>query len=208
MKAFGNTVWKRFGVICALMCWLAIGLPTARAQSKLSMSALLAPSYIKTSSYNDQGGRYRSHHTSLPLGAMLHYHFSDRWSASSGLLLEWTDDSRKESNFISQSHYFSIPILLNYQTNQKRLSPYFSAGTQLHNWKYWNYGVPGEEVGVNFGSRVQSVRIRLFLGAGLKYQLNEHLSLIIQPVFTYEAKNWIGARTFQYSLQTQLVCRF
>jgi hypothetical protein len=209
MKASGTTVWKRVRVIGVFMSWLAVGSPAAKAQSKLSMSALVAPGYVRTASSNDQGGRNSAHYRSLPLGAMLNYHFSNQWSGSSGLLLEWQDKLSKESNFISQSHYFSIPILFNFQSAQKRLSPYFSVGTQLQSWKYWNYGVSGEdEVGVNFGSRVQYVRVRLLLGAGLKYQLNEHLSLITQPVFIYGTEKERSTRTFQYSLQTQLVCRF
>lgn len=174
------------------------------AQSKLSMSALLAPSYIRTSSSNDQGGRYRTHQSSLPLGAMLHYHFSDRWSASSGLGLEWRYWSDKDYyNFGGQRHYFYIPLLFNYQVNKKRLSPYFSAGAQLYKWKYLNYGVPGNEVGLTIG---MPVRVHYLAGAGVKYRFNEYLSLTTQPIFIYGSED--GKRTYQYSLQTQLVCRF
>jgi hypothetical protein len=205
MNVTGNTMWKKFGISCATIGLLVAGFTTASAQSKFSMSALLTPGYIRASFPSDQEGRIFNNSRSLGTGAMLHYQFSDQWSATSGLGIESRYSLDGDPNASFQTHYFNIPLLLNYQATQKRLSPYYSAGVQLNKlqYLYFNYGPQTDIVAATAKPRV---RAQYMAGAGLKYQFNEHLALTTQPIFMYGSED--GDRNYQYSLQTQLVCRF
>ncbi len=215
-----NSVILRKGVAWALAALLLAVMHSGHAQSRFSASLTVAPSLTRVVHQDEADLITRNPYKQLgyQLGTQLYYHFSDQWSVSSGLWLEWNQIPSKYYDAVPGSlafersfhHNFQIPILLNYQTTTKRLAPYFSAGLVLHKAKY-SYIVirttTGEETehGSNFYSPILP---RLLLGAGIKYRLNEHLSLITQPVIMYEVEKERGKRVFQYSLQTQLVCRF
>jgi hypothetical protein len=201
------------GAFLALMAFLLALVHTGQAQSRFSASVTAAPSLSRVTYRNNDSKPFTQQ--GFQAGTVLHYHISEQWSVSSGLWLEWTRTPTRpwvvgSGLQSSTGHNFRFPLLLHYQVTARRLAPYLSGGLVLYKEKYEIFKVtyppdPSAELGFNVN---QALRPHLLLGAGLKYRLNEHLSLITQPVFTYGADNFVGTRTFQYSLQTQLACRF
>ena len=162
----------------------------------------------------------KSNSVGYSAGLMGRYALSTRWSASVGVWATQLTSTKGDFSFNgSQSsinyhntHPFSfaykIPLLINYQLSDKRLSPYFSAGVSL-NFRaksYVDLG-NGEEVAVTYG---KPVVVTPLVGAGAIYRINGHLSIIAQPTIQYNLPHstYSYYRSYQLSLQTQVMYNF
>lgn len=180
---------------------------TMLAQSRFSMSVDAAPVY--------EALRYTSPAEVAPVnlwgfraGTSLHYRLAPRWSVSSGLWMEWNGarNAGIGSHSDLTSHYFKVPLLAHYRLTDKRLAPYFSAGLVWDEFKYSVYSNSKPRESITVFNVATKPQLKYLLGAGGKYQLNEHLAGIVQPTFIYGARS--GGRSYQLSLQTQLLFQF
>jgi hypothetical protein len=166
---------------------------TVRAQSRFSIAPLVAPfsSYAESRKEPMQF----KYSTGLSLGAMAHYHFSPSWSLATGFWYQWANAKQQRGEFPAFSRdkeqYYEVPLLLNYRPTAKKVSPYFSAGILLSKR-------PGF---------YRSLVPKLQLGAGVSYQLNQRLALVVQPTLVLGSDKY--SRDYPpnrlLSLQTQLV---
>ncbi|MDQ6477080.1 outer membrane beta-barrel protein [Dyadobacter sp. LHD-138] len=187
------------------------------AQRKFAFSAIVAPFYghTKTSTtvilpdYNGSGTlspqEFKSE--SSPKGYWIglngRYSLSKKWSASTGL---WFSQSRsKTSASLGRSHNFSIPVMVNFQTSERKLSPYFSAGA------LWNFGTTSRVDIPDMGTAIfksdrNTSRVSPMVGAGVVYQFSPHLSLIAQPTFSYAIPpSGIHMRAYRLGFNAQLM---
>lgn len=149
---------------------------------------------------------------------MGHYALTTNWSVSTGF---WYNRSSTDGIFPFApgsiparyiTRILQIPLLLNYRSSQKRLSPYFSAGALASFLQPTIFrpesGSGLDDAKVRFD---QSVKYRAVLGAGISYQLNPHLSFIAQPLLIWNFKpssNYTHFVSYQLNGQTQLVYSF
>ena len=189
----------------------------AFAQSKVAFSATVAPFYGHTKTTTTvilpvdySGGTLASqvfHSESSPKGYWVglngRYSISRKWSASTGLW--FSESSLKTSASSSRSHNFSIPVIINFQSSERKLSPYFSAGA------LWNFGTTSHvnipDLGtVIFKSESNTSRISPLVGAGIIYHFAPHFSLIAQPTFSYAIPpSGFNSHAYQLGLHLQLM---
>lgn len=201
-------------------------------QNKFSFSISAAPCYTysnTTSTLQYPLGNstilpvdvhYQQKGSGYSVGVLARYEFSAHFSVSSGIWLNHNHynqptintnpDLTLNPNGIqvvggpSNTRNYQIPLLVNYQSSTKRLSPYFSAGTYIN--------LPYTKIFPEGTTTVPNQKIRLYptIGAGIKYQLSNHLSLVTQPTFTYlvPISTYISYQYYQLSLQTQLLYKF
>lgn len=195
-------------------------------QSNLSLSLSAAPHYdfssIKRTDYfpDSKSGvaipvDWTSRQTGqgYSVGLMAHYAFPPRWSLSTGLWLNHTyykapvittNPAVLISSGATRQRNYQIPLLVNYQSATRRLSPYFSAGT-LFSFPAITFFSGSDNPG-KFGNR--RVRVVPAVAAGLHYRLNAHLSLSAQPMLSYylpNSKEITYYNSYRLSVQTQLV---
>ncbi|WP_161597211.1 outer membrane beta-barrel protein [Dyadobacter flavalbus] len=189
---------------------------TGFCQSKFSFSATLAPFYahnkttvqlpVDSGFDPNPGGVWTSKSSSKGywVGLNGRYSFSKKWSASTGL---WFSQSRsKNSNSSSRSHNFAIPVMVNFQTSERKLSPYFSAGA------LWNFASTSRITTKDFGTLIFKFgkgdisRLLPTVGAGVIYHFAPHFSLIGQPTFGYAIPpSGIDSHTYQPGFNMQLM---
>ena len=219
-----------------LCLWLALlGFPTALVfgQSKLSVSATIAPTvshtvYSYRFLYPDSdgqvvepvylnGSRWASGYSA---GLSILYTYAPGWSVSSGLWYQQltTRQSRQaaagEGTVTLRSRVLRIPLLLNYASSTKRLSPYFSFGALT------DVPIPSRVIVTRSGQATQNLRLEtstrpifhLLLGAGAQYRLTGHCLLMAQPVWAYKLGQLGGANandsSFELSILTQIAYTF
>ena len=199
-----------------ILMGILLSCSTVFGQSKFSFSATVAPfySYNKTtvklpiySGFDPNLGGVWTSKSSLKgywVGLNGRYLFSKKWSASTGL---WFSQSRlKNSNSSSRSHNFSIPVMINFQTSERKLSPYFSAGAS------WNFASTSratiKDIGtVIFKSGKGNIsRLSPTVGAGAIYHFAPHFFLIGQPTFGYTIPPCgIDSHAYQLAFNMQLM---
>lgn len=186
-------------------------------QNKFAFSATVAPFYGHNKSkviipVDDGSGTFPLQEwksESSPKGYWIglngRYSFSRKWSASTGL---WFSESWLKPSNISRSHNFSIPVMVNFQTSEKKLSPYFSAGASWNLVTTSRVYVPGVGT-VTFKSDNNNIsRILPMIGAGAVYHFAPHLSLIAQPTFSYSIPpSGYNSHAYQLSLNMQLMLK-
>lgn len=182
---------------------------TTLAQSRLSMSVDAAPVYERFgySSGSTEGVPFST--WGARLGTSLHFRLAPRWSVSSGLGLEWKGHKRATfGNYYTHYtiHSFKVPLLVHYTLSDKRLSPYFSTGLVWDRIQYSVNSNSKHRESITLLNILRESQIKYLLGAGVKYRLNDHLFGVVQPTFIYGARR--DARSYQLSLQTQLVFQF
>ena len=151
-------------------------------------------------------------------GIMAHYTFTPNWSVSTGFWYNrFSTDGifpfapgNVSARYITQ--ILQVPLLANYRSSQKRLSPYFSAGVLASFLQPTIFrpeaGSGLDDAKVRFD---QSVKYRAMLGAGISYRLNPHVSLIAQPMLIWNFKpkgDFSHYVSYQVNGQTQLVYWF
>lgn len=151
-------------------------------------------------------------------GVMIHYTFTPNWSASTGF---WYYRSSRNGIFPFApgdipacyiTRILQIPLLLNYRSNQKQLSPYFSVGALASFLQPTIFrpesGSGLDDAKVSFN---ESVTYRAVLGAGISYRFNSRLSLIAQPLLVWNFKpndTYSHYTSYQVNGQTQLLYSF
>ncbi|GLU55524.1 outer membrane beta-barrel protein [Dyadobacter frigoris] len=196
-------------------------------QSKFAFSATVAPFYghinskniFVVPSYSVGGGLITTEMKSKTttkgywVGLNGRYSFSSKWSASTGL---WLSESRQSVSDItftpavpyytgrSKSHNFAIPVIVNFQTSESKLSPYFSAGA------LWNFNstsrlnISSSESYIVFKSN--NSKVTPMVGAGVIYNFAQHLSVIAQPTFGYVIpSSGIDSHAYRLSFNLQLM---
>ncbi|UFH52299.1 outer membrane beta-barrel protein [Spirosoma sp. KNUC1025] len=172
----------------------------ATAQSRFSVSAMLAPAYshnhtrlnllIPDGMGQTTNVQVSSNTSSVGYlaGAMFQYGFSDQWSISAGF---WYNRVGTDGTFpftlnpvpvriINQD--LQIPVLLNYRLTTKRLSPYFSVGS-LANFRQKTIYRDESNTGEG-NARVlfkDPVNYRAVVGVGVSYRVNQQWTLLFQP---------------------------
>ncbi|QHV99410.1 PorT family protein [Spirosoma endbachense] len=203
-------------------------------QTKFALSINLAPIYTHTD-YNstlpfpDSNTQSpttvvtsSSHGLNYMLGLSARYNFSPKWSASTGIWATHglSGTTHFDINGISAqlpyrySHPFTnaykVPLLVNYESSTKRLSPYFSMGASLdfRSVSYVELEGNGQEVPVKFG---KALIITPIIGVGAIYQLNNHLLIVAQPTIQYNVQShptYAYYHSYQIGLQMQLMHQF
>lgn len=202
-------------------------------QQKLSVSATVAPTYMHTLYksrffYPNSDGQivepiYMSGKRWAPgysVGASVLYNYAPGWSVASGIWYQQmtTRQARQtaagEGTTTVRNRAIRIPVLLNYASSTKRLSPYFSLGFLT------DIPLPARVVVVRAGQSTQNLVLEnsrrpvfnFMLGAGAKYQLSRRYTLLAQPVWTYQLGQLGGASSdnpsYELSLLTQLAYSF
>lgn len=202
------------------------------AQSKFAVSVSVSPLYsysnVKLNTYFPDyitNGApvltqysVRSTSNGYSVSILGRYRFSSHWSVTTGVGMShnWsevptilTDPHIDIEATVSRSRNYQIPVLVNYQTTTKRLSPYFSAGLLLSFRGLSFLPLNGNpEVRVRSGGKLLTAMP--IVGAGISYQLSTHLCLIAQPTFRYSIPDSevIYAHSYQIGLLTQLLYKF
>lgn len=169
----------------------------------------------------DQTYDLRSTNWGYVAGGVLQYKFTSKWSVAGGF---WYNRLSTESTFpfpvngvsvparvVSSS--YRVPLTLNYRLTTRRLSPYFSAGALASFSRPTLYkpeaGAGLSDVKINFGKHKATVQA--LVGAGVWYQLNTHLSLIVQPTLIWAFRpnrQYERFVSYQINGQTQLLYSF
>ncbi|CAN5361484.1 hypothetical protein BH09BAC4_BH09BAC4_09820 [soil metagenome] len=185
-------------------------------------STINLPEFVGNSStltFMDVNTDIRQTGQGYSVGLMARYEFSTHFSISTGIRLNHykaneatittNPDVTSSSNpqiivEANKRRNYQIPLLINYQSSTKRLSPYFSAGV-LINFPYVTIYDGG-----TFTRPNQKIELYPTLGAGILYRFNDHFSLIAQPTFSYilPSRTYISYQYYQLSLQTQLLSKF
>lgn len=224
MKSFIHVIllWTAYSISCK----------SAIGQSKLSLSLSTALSYrfarthFSSTSTTVNGGmpvdvRFRQTSQIYSVGLLAHYAITNRFSIVTGIRRNYTNNqlptittipdlSANPNNsqiigIATHMRNYQIPVLVNFQTSTNRLSPYFSGGGLVD--------FPSIRVFDN-GSKTktpnQTVHIYPSLGAGIIYQINGILSLIMQPTLTYILPDgsFINYQNYQWGVQAQLMYHF
>jgi hypothetical protein len=145
------------------------------------------------------------HNQTSSFGLSAHYQFAPKWDASVGALYY-----RGKANLIVLSDQgdripytqegWQVPVLVNYQLTEGRLSPYFSIGA------LW-----AKAAKLAGGSKTSGL-----VGIGLNYRFSSALSLLLQPTASYSFKRPSNTSVLQFSnytnytlgVQTQLNWHF
>lgn len=212
----------------AIIIWAVFLLSSSAVfgQSKFAFSALAAPFYGHINSKNTfvvpygAGGELittemKSKTTTKGywVGLNGRYSFSSKWSASTGLWLSESRQNVPDITFIpaipyftgsGKSHNFVIPVKVNFQTSESKLSPYFSAGA------FWNFNttsrvnISGSETSAVF--RSDNSKVTPMVGAGVIYNFAQHLSVIAQPTFSYAfPASGLNTHAYRASFNIQLM---
>lgn len=155
------------------------------------------------------------------VGVSVLYEYAPGWSVSSGLwwqqltIRQQRQPQAGEGTIYLHSRAIRVPLLLNYASSMKRLSPYFSFGLLT------DFPIMSRVVVTQAGESTQ--RLRLFplisrpyfhglLGAGARYRITKRYTVMAQPVWSYNFGQLGGASTndssFELSMQMQLAYTF
>lgn len=121
----------------AFVLFISLPLLNAQAQGRFSFSPTLwfdygtyayqfRPVYSANDTRVQSGNAY-----STSLGLTARYHIHPKWDVSVGVL--YNDEHQQEGGQQFSKSYVRLPILVNYRSSDKRLSPYFSLGASLSN---------------------------------------------------------------------------
>ena len=153
------------------------------------------------------------------LGITGRYSFSSKWSISTGIwanhaLAAKSDFTQNGIPFTLRYHYnhpftnsYRAPLLINYQSSIKRLSPYFSVGTtfDFRATSYVDLNGNGDLTPIKIG---KAIVVTPFVGIGILYGLTEHMSLIAQPIIQYNVEphsSYTYFHAYQVGVQTRLM---
>lgn len=217
-----------------LLVFVIAPVALSRAQPKLAVSAIGSPTschtnYLNCYFYPESDGQIvepiflngNRWSWGYSAGFSVLYEYAPGWSVSSGLWFQQltTRQARQpaagEGTVALRGRVIRFPILLNYYSSQKRLSPYFSFGLLT------DFPITSRVVVTRTGESTQYLRLKpiltrpifhVLLGVGVQYKLNDRYTLIAQPVWAYKFGQ-IGAASshndsYEFSLQTQVAYTF
>lgn len=211
--------------IMVILAGFLFSSPVVLGQSKFSFSASAAPFYSHLNAKSTfvvpyvTGPLITTELTSETIskgywiGLNGRYSFSSKWSFSTGF---WLNESWQNVPEITlnpaipyytgraRSHNFTIPVMFNFQTSERKLSPYFSAGA------LWNFNTTSR---INISSLETSAvfksdksQITPMVGAGVIYNFAKHLSVIAQPTFDYAfPSSGLDSHAYRLSFNVQLM---
>ncbi|SOD80357.1 porin family protein [Spirosoma fluviale] len=212
-----------------------VWLPTAlcMGQRKLSISATVTPTlshtnYIHRYYYPNSDGQIVEPvyvngirwATGYSAGVSVLYEYVPGWSVSSGIMFQQltTRQARPttagDGTTSIHNRAIRVPLLLNYASSTKPLSPYFSFGLLT------DVPLPSRVVVNRTGQSTQYLKLEtstrpilhLLLGVGGQYQINKRYTVMAQPIWTYKFGQLGGASaynsSFEVSLLTQLAYTF
>jgi hypothetical protein len=153
-------------------------------------------------------------------GLSAHYTYAPGWSVSSGIWFQQLTIRQARQSIAGDgtttlhNRVVRIPLLLNYASTTKRLSPYFSFGLLT------DIPIPSQVIVTRAGESTQYLRLEtnrrpifhVLFGAGIQYKLTRRYTLLAQPVWTYNLGQVGGASSnnasFDVSALTQLAYSF
>ena len=181
-------------------------------QGHFSLAATVTPGVQNRDFVLDSGGGVTGtgSYKSISAGLTAHYAFTSKWSLSVGLLYNRSSGDSRFTNIIETTTYthteqnFQMPVLLNYASSYRRLSPYFSAGLLTS----YNYR---QKIG-----DANALNAYAMIGIGAQYRITPKLALIVQPTAAYLLTKPSNDYPLSYSrfddylfgLQTQLKFTF
>lgn len=218
------------GIITAFVLALLSG-HSSVAQGKFSLSVSGAPTYSYSkvrqtvltpaigSGFIPVDLTSRSTGQGYTIGLLGSYAFQPEWSVSAGILMSYnhTDVPIVETSMPvdhslvgrTRSRHYQVPILVNFQSSTRRLSPYFSAGALLR-FRSPTYLNIGNDQEIRLAADRHSVTVVPTIGVGGIYRMTKHLSLAVQPTFNYYLPQGMYSSYFSgwAGLQTQLFYKF
>ncbi|GAB3556334.1 outer membrane beta-barrel protein [Spirosoma fluminis] len=202
----------------------------AFGQKTVSVSVTAAPvfastSYVRRYFYPNSNGQVvepifingRRWSTGYSAGVMVHYTYAPGWSVASGVWYGQLSVRQERLPIMGEgastvsSRAVRVPLLINYRSSTKRLSPYFSLGVLV------DFPFTSRVVVARANEPTQRLRLdtgkgpvfQPLLSAGVDYQINSRYALSVQPTWTYNMGRFGGSATynpsFELSLLTQLV---
>lgn len=139
--------------------------------------------------------------SSSSVGLTVRYHIDTKWAVSFGLLYNRVNSAVQGPQLTTTA--FSgdkilFPVLANYRSSTKRLSPYFSLGPLFSK----NKSVGNEPIKLNG-----------LLGLGLDYRIKPTYSFLLQPTMSYLLSKptstaiylFDNFRSYQFGIQAQLI---
>lgn len=183
----------------AFLSWLLLSTGFwASAQSRLSAGLLLSPFSSYAGKPRDVDASFR-YSTGVSLGVQAQFDMTKKWSLASGLWYETASvkagDGIFSAAYRTNQHNIAIPILLNFRPADRKVSPYFSAGTLV-------VTKPGERV----------IKAKMLLAAGISYRVNPRFTIQVQPALALGSASKVDRAVYpanrQLSLQTQILYHF
>lgn len=221
-------------IVFIILTWTIclVTLKSVLGQGKFSLSLSIAPDYHYTNTHftstfsTINGGtpidvRIRTTGQSYSVGLMARYAVSNQFSIATGIWRTYSNNQLPTIATIpdlsanpndpqiigiaTHKRNYQIPVLVNFQSAMKRLSPYFSVGG-LVNFP----SITVFEDGSKGKTPNQNVRVYPTIGVGIIYRIRDRFSLTAQPTFTYILPNgtFINYLNYQLGLQTQLMYHF
>ncbi|GAB3948717.1 hypothetical protein GCM10028805_23790 [Spirosoma harenae] len=146
--------------------------------------------------------------------------YAPGWSFSTGVwyqqvsIRQARQPTAGEGTVALHKRVIRIPILLNYYSSKRRLSPYFSLGM------FTDLPITSRVVVTRTGESTQYLRLTTparpiflsMLGAGLRYKLTDRYTILAQPVWAYSfgqiGSAYSNDNSFELSVLTQFAYTF
>ncbi|QHV95323.1 outer membrane beta-barrel protein [Spirosoma endbachense] len=196
-------------------------------QSRFSIAPTLSPSYqhlnwvAQVEHTNASKGTQTS--SGISVGLTTAYAFTPKWSLSAAILYNYSSAKLRYDNFTSiatqarRYENWQVPLLLNYTSSARRVSPYFSAGLLANH----NYRITNTDTGISSYHKIDEGTTNAFtlygmVGMGVHYRVMPNLALVVQPTAAYRINTPSGDYPIAYTswndyllgLQTQLKISF
>lgn len=151
----------------------------------------------------------------VALGLTGLYELDSTWSITAGLAYNWLKYYRRlpERGVIRKTEDVQLPVMVNYRSSSKRLSPYFSMGAMLEKRMVTRVAVSPAYVNSDIRTKLP-ISVWLGMGAGISYRISSKCSFIAQPTLFYMLKtkeeNLLYAKfdSFKVNVQAQFVFYF
>jgi hypothetical protein len=200
---------------------------TTVGQGRFSIAPTLAPTYHYSnwaSQFENKDASIGSESTTgISAGLTASYAFTPKWSLSAGFLYNRSSGNSRFDNFMNistqarQTESLQLPLLLNYTSSTRRLSPYFSVGLLAN----YTYRTTNPNTMVSTYHRIDEGTVSTFslygmAGMGVSYRVTPKLTLIVQPTAAYRLNgpskgypiSYTRWNEYLYGLQTQLKYTF
>ena len=207
----------------ALFCLVA---SVAFGQRTISVQATVAPTLVRTNYnrtylYPESDGQIVEpillvgtvNTIGYSAGVTAHYTYTPGWSVAAGVW--YSQVSLRQARPVAagkgttavRGRTVRLPLLLNYQSSTRRLSPYFSLGLLL------DFPMTSRVVVTRSGQPTQHLRLisdkgpvfQPMLGAGGRYQLSHRCAVTVQPVWSYNLGRFGGSQTYTSSYEVSVL---
>ncbi len=212
--------------VCVLLTYL-LGL-SAFGQGTWSVSGVATPAFVRVRYphlvlYPDSDGQLvepvevggQTNAFSYATGLTLYYTYAPGWSVATGVWYRAQRVRQPRQTIASagtttlRERAVRLPVLLNYRSSARRLSPYYSLGV-LFDWPLASRvierrsGQPTQNLRLNGGG---GPVFNVLLGAGGVYQINPRWALLAQPIGTYKLGRFGGSQTHSPAVELGLLAQ-